>query len=136
MLIVDARTGNDKAIGGMGAILCQTNEQGKQRVISYASKQLAKHEKNYTPFLVEMAAMIWAMEHFDKYLRGRHFTVFSGHKHLETSGKKHDKTLSHIQEAFMQWDFEIKYKKGIEMQEDYLSRNVVEAIDMSNEDLA
>jgi hypothetical protein len=30
-----------------------------------------------------------------------------------TSGKKHDKTLSRIQEAFMQWDFEIKYKKGI-----------------------
>jgi hypothetical protein len=47
-LIVDACTGNDKAIGGMGA----------------------KHEKNYTPFLVEMAAMIWAMEHFDTYLRG------------------------------------------------------------------
>jgi hypothetical protein len=36
-LIVDACTGNDKAIGGMGAILCQTDEQGKQRVISYAS---------------------------------------------------------------------------------------------------
>jgi hypothetical protein len=35
----------------------------------------------------------------------------------------------------MQWDFEIKYKKGIEMPADYLSRNVVEAIDMSNEDL-
>jgi hypothetical protein len=61
---VDACTGNDKTIGGMGAILCQTDEQGKQRVISYASKQLAKHEKNYTPFLVKMAAMIWAMEHF------------------------------------------------------------------------
>jgi hypothetical protein len=76
------------------------------------------------------------MEHFNTYLRGRHFTVFSDHKPLETSGKKHDKTLSRIQEAFMQWDFEIKYKKGIEMPADYLSRNVVEAIDMSNEDLA
>ncbi len=62
--------------------------------------------------------------------------MFSDHKPLETSGKKHDKTLSRIQEAFMQWDFEIKYKKGIEMPADYLSRNVVEAIDMSNEDLA
>ncbi len=76
------------AIGGIGAILCQTDEQGRQRVISYESKQLAKDEKNYTPFLVKMAAMIWAMEHFDTYLRGRHFKVFSDHKPLETSGKK------------------------------------------------
>jgi hypothetical protein len=45
-LIVDACTGNDKTISGMGAILCQRDEQGKQRVISYASKQLAKHKKN------------------------------------------------------------------------------------------
>jgi hypothetical protein len=56
-----------------------------------------------------MAAMIWAMKHFDMYIRGRHFTVFSDHKLLETSGKKHERTLRGIQEAFMQWDFEIKY---------------------------
>ena len=52
-------------MGGMGAILCQTDKKGKEKVIAYASKQLAKHEKNYTPFLVEMAAMKWAMEHFN-----------------------------------------------------------------------
>jgi hypothetical protein len=33
------------------------------------------------------------------------------------------------------FDFEIKHKKGIEIPADYLSRNVVEAIAMSNEDL-
>jgi hypothetical protein len=52
-------------------------------------KKMFKQEKNYTPFLVEMANMIWAMEHFDTNLRGRHFTIFSDHKPLETSGKKH-----------------------------------------------
>ena len=83
-----------------------------------------------------MAAMIWAMNHFDTYLRGRRFTVWSDHKPLETLGKKHEKTLSRIQEAFMQWGFEIKYKKGSEMPTDYLKRNVVEAIDFSKEDLA
>jgi hypothetical protein len=75
------------------------------------------------------------MGYFNIYLRGRLFTVFSEHKPLETSGKKQDKTLSRIQEAFMQWDFEIIYKKGIEMPVDYLSRNVVEALDMSKKDL-
>ena len=62
-LIVDASTGNDKTPGGLGAILCQTDEKGKNRVIAYASRQLIKHEKNYTPFLVEMQAIVWAMDH-------------------------------------------------------------------------
>ena len=36
----------------------------------------------------------------------------------------------------MEWDFTIQYKKGSEMPADYLSRNVVEAIEISDEDLA
>ena len=76
-----------------------------------------------------------AMEHFNTYLKGRHFTVFSDHKPLETSGKKHETTSNRIKEAFMEWDFTIKYKKGSEMPADFLSRNVVESIEFSYEDL-
>ena len=36
----------------------------------------------------------------------------------------------------MEWDFTIQYKKGSEMPADYLSRNVVESIEISDEDLA
>ena len=36
----------------------------------------------------------------------------------------------------MEWDFTIQYKKGSEMPADFLSRNVVEAIEISDEDLA
>ena len=42
------------------------------------SKQLAKHENNFTPFLVEMAEMSWAMEHVNTDLKSN-FTVFSDH---------------------------------------------------------
>ena len=61
--------------------------------------------------------------------------MYSDHKPLETAGKKHEKSLSRIGEAFGQWDFEIKYKKGSEMPADFLSRNVVEAIDLSDSEL-
>jgi hypothetical protein len=44
--IVDAVTGNDKNEGCLGAILCQTNQTGDNKVIAYASRQLLKHEKN------------------------------------------------------------------------------------------
>ena len=70
-LITDATLGdNDKNPGGLGAILTQVDEKGDFRVIAYASRKLQTHEKNYTPFLLEMQACIWGMEHFTTYLRG------------------------------------------------------------------
>ena len=70
---MDAATGNNVNNGGLGAILTQIDEQGKERVIAYASRALVNHEKNYMPFLQEMLAATWAMEYFDTYLKGRKF---------------------------------------------------------------
>jgi len=123
-LITDAATGDDNNPGGMGAILTQIDEDGKFYVISYASRKLIKHELNYTPFLLEMHAAVWGMEHFSHHLRGKRFLLFTDHKPLEKLGKVHTKTLYRIQEAMMEYDFEIHYKKGEEMPADFLSRNV------------
>jgi hypothetical protein len=67
-LITDAACGDDKQEGGLGAILAQTDDQGNPRVIAYASQKLVKHEKNYSPYLLEMQAAIWGMKHFRNYL--------------------------------------------------------------------
>jgi hypothetical protein len=48
-------------------------KKGKFHSIGYASKQLIKHEKNYSPFLLEMVARVWAMEYYQKHLRSRRF---------------------------------------------------------------
>jgi hypothetical protein len=134
-LIVDAATGSDQADGGLGAILCQTDEKDQQRVIAYASRALVKHEKNYTPFLLEMMAAVWGMEHFSTYLRGRKFTLYTDHRPLEKLGTVHTKTLNRLQQAMTDYDFIIKYKKGEEMPADFLSRNVCEEIDVFASDL-
>ena len=78
-LIVDASTGTSEVTGGLGVILTQTDENNDERVIAYANRQLLKHEKNYTPFLVEMQTMVWEMENFDTYLRSRRFIVYTDH---------------------------------------------------------
>jgi len=127
-LITDAAAGDDKHPGGLGAILTQLDENNNHKVIAYASRKLAKHEKNYTPFLLEMQASIWGMEHFFTYLKGRHFTLFTDHKPLEKLGLVHNKTLNRLQEVMNSYDFTIQYKKGSEMPADFLSRNVVESI--------
>jgi hypothetical protein len=69
-----------------------------------------------------MQAMVWAMDHFDTYLRGRQFTVFTDHKPLETQSNRQDKTMNRLTEAFFKYNFVIKYKKVSEMPPDFLSR--------------
>ena len=133
-LITDASLGIDQQPGGLGAILTQNDGKGEHCVIAYASRKLQKHEANYTPFLLEMQAALWGMDHFDVYLRGRPFMLYTDHCPLEKLGKVHT-TLNPLQEAMGRYDFEIRYKKGSEMPADYLSRNVVEAISWETQDL-
>jgi len=73
--VVNTCLGDDKNPGGLGAILTQINPNGEHFIIAYASRKLQKHECNYMPFLLEMQAAIWGMDHFDTYFRGRKFTL-------------------------------------------------------------
>jgi len=135
-LIVDAATGNNEnSEGGLGAILCQQDPQGNFNVIAYASRALIKHERNYTPFLLESMAAVWAMNHFDSYLRGKQFVLYTDHRPLEKLATVHKKTLSRLQEAMLEYDFKIVYKSGKEMPADFLSRNVLASIDVFTPDL-
>jgi hypothetical protein len=127
-LIDDASLGDDKKPGGLGAILTQINPNGQHCVIAYASRKLQKHECNYTPFLLEMQAAIWVMDHFTTYLQGRKFKLVTDHRPLEKLGKVHTKTLNRLQEIMNSFNFDIIYKKGSEMPTDYLSRNLINAI--------
>ncbi len=108
--------------GGLGAILTQVDKNGNHYAISFASRQLKDHEKNYSPFLLEAAAAVWGMEVFNEYLRGKQFILFKDHKPLEKLGHLHTKTLNRLQTALLEHDFVVQYKKGISMPADYLSR--------------
>jgi hypothetical protein len=78
-LITDAATGIADFSGGLGAILTQVDTNGNHYAITFASRQLKDHEKNYSPFLLEAAAAIWGMEVFNEYLRGKQFVPFTKH---------------------------------------------------------
>ena len=141
-LYVDAACGTAEKNyddGGLGAILCQTDEAGKPRVIGYASRSLQKHEKNYPSFLLEMQACIFGIDHFDVHLRAQKFDLYSDHRPLERLNSIHKKTLNRLQLAMNEYDFEIKYKKGSDMPADVLSRAPLSNIcnvEILNEDLA
>ena len=121
-LITDAATGSADVTGGLGAILTQMDQHGNHYAISFASRQLKDHKKNYSPFLLEAAAAVWGMEIFNEYLRGKQFILFTDHKPLEKLGHLHTKTLNRLQTALLEHDFVVQYKKGTTMPADYLSR--------------
>jgi RNase H-like domain found in reverse transcriptase len=108
--------------GGLGAILTQIDKDGNHFAISFASRQLKDHEKNYSPFLLEAAAAVRGMDIFNEYLRGKRFILFTDHKPLEKFGHLHTKTMNRLQATLLEHDFVVQYKKGTTMPADYLSR--------------
>ena len=62
---------------GLGCVLM---ERGK--VISYASRQLKVHEKNYPTHDLELAAVVFALKIWRHYLYGVHVDVFIDHNSL------------------------------------------------------
>ncbi len=135
-LTTDAAVGDDVNPGGLGAILSQIDKQGRHHALGYASRKLTDYEKNYTPFLLEMQGALWGIEHFQHYLKGRPFLLFTDHKPLCGLGKVHKRTYDRLTHAMNTYNFQLLYKKGDEMPADYLSRNVVSAISWSNVEIA
>jgi transposase InsO family protein len=132
ILSVDAATGDDKERGGMGAVLLQADDAGREQVIAYASASLDKHERNYSPFLLEMAACSWAVDHFRVYLKGRSFILQTDHKPVEKMSKMHKKTLNRLQEQMSEFAFVVQHKPGEQnVVADALSRNVAGVASMT-----
>ncbi len=81
----------DASNQGLGAVLLQQQE-GKKRVISYASRRLRnaeRNDKNYSSMKLELLSLKWAVtEKFRSYLLGSKFTVITDNNplcHLNTA---------------------------------------------------
>ncbi|XP_042453501.1 uncharacterized protein LOC122038022 [Zingiber officinale] len=63
---------------GLGAVLMQ-----HQRVVSYDSRQLKDHERNYSVHDLELAAIIFALKIWRHHLYGITFEIYTDHKSLK-----------------------------------------------------
>jgi hypothetical protein len=83
----------------MGAILTPIDKNGRFHAICYALKQLFKHKKNYSPFLLEMGVVVWAMEYYQEHLRAGYsfYTLTTNHGNLGHPTHKNNEqaTFSH-----------------------------------------
>ena len=115
MLTTDASVGGDQHTRGLGAILSQIDKEGNHLVIGYASRKLTDFERNYTPFLLEMQGALWEIEHFQYYLNGRPFLLFTDHKPLTGWGKVHKLIHTRLCQAMLDYNFQLIHKKGDEI---------------------
>ena len=73
----------DASENGLGAVLTQLKEDGKERPIAYASRTHSKSERNYDAHKLEFLALKWAItDRFHEYLYGGTFDVYTNNNLL------------------------------------------------------
>ena len=116
----------DSSTDGLGAVLYQ-KQNGKQRVIAYASRSVSKAESNYPAHKLEFLALKWAVcEKFHEYLYGtKPFEVFTDNNPLTyvLTSAKLDACGQRWVAKLANYNFSIKYRCGVSNTEaDALSR--------------
>nr|GEZ78383.1 putative reverse transcriptase domain-containing protein [Tanacetum cinerariifolium] len=94
---------------GLGTVLMQ-----REKVISYASRQLKIHEKNYTTHDLELGAVVFALKIWRHYLYGTKGTVFTDHKSLQhiLDQKELNRRQRRWLELLNDYDCDIRYHPG------------------------
>ena len=116
----------DSSSEGLGAVLYQ-KQNGKLRVIAYASRSVSKSESHYPAHKLEFLALKWAVcEKFHEYLYGPNmFEVYTDNNPLTyvLSSAKLDACGQRWVAKLANYNFTIKYKSGLSnVEADALSR--------------
>ena len=112
---------------GIGAVLLQPNsaDPGILSPVAFASRRLQQAEVNYSAIEKEGLAVYWALQKFQIYLYGRHFTLRTDHKPLLYLGQS-DKLNPRLKRWAMYiglYRFTAEHVRGIDnCLPDYLSR--------------
>ena len=67
---------------GIGAVLAQTGEDGREYMCACLSRSLNVHEKRYEAYKGELLAVVWACKTLRLYLHGREFQLVTDHRPL------------------------------------------------------
>ncbi|KAG1136361.1 hypothetical protein G6F37_012077 [Rhizopus arrhizus] len=110
---------------GLGCVLTQLDDDGKEHPIIFASRGLKPNEVNYAPTKLECLAVVWAVKLFRPYILGKKFMIITDHSALTGLLKTPNPTgiIARWIVTLSEYDFEIKYRPGrVNESADFLSR--------------
>ncbi|CAC5385151.1 unnamed protein product [Mytilus coruscus] len=120
-LILDTDASN-VALGG---VLSQRHDDGKEKVIAYASRSMSKSERRYCVTRKELLAVVYFMKYFKPYLYGRKFTIRTDHSSLRwlLNFKNPEGQVARWIETLSVCDMHIHHRQGTQHRnDDALSR--------------
>jgi len=99
----------------IGCALMQHDDDGRERVISYQSRQLKPAERNYPVHDKELLAMKYALVKFRVHLMGEQkFAIYTDHASLRTATKSPhlSQRMARWLSFFAEYNFVVHYKPG------------------------
>ena len=104
----------DASDTGIGAVLSQCHADGKEHVISYASRLLTKPECNYCVTRKELLAVVTFLHHFCQYLIGTPFVIHTDHSALTwlQNFKSPEGQLARWIEKLQEYKFTVVHRPG------------------------
>jgi len=118
----------DASDHAVGAILsCRKDEKHSWKPVEFASKALGDTAKRWPTHEKEAFAIVWALQRFDCYLRGRPFVIHTDNSSLQWMHKASVGKIARWASRMSEYQAEIKHKSGKTMDHvDFLSRYVDE----------
>lgn len=100
---------------GIGAVLTQMDDLGKEFVVAYASRSNNNAEAQYSSYESECLAAIWAIAHFHCYLYGNKFLLVTDHQPLKwlIESDKLTGKLARWALMLMGYDFKVVHRAGL-----------------------
>ncbi|XP_072772650.1 uncharacterized protein [Nerophis lumbriciformis] len=98
---------------GIGAVLAQLVD-GEEHPVTFISRKLQSHERNYATVEKECLAVKWAIHHLRYYLWGRTFTLVTDHaplKWMSTNKDRNDRVTRWFLEL-QNYHFTVEYRPG------------------------
>ena len=98
---------------GLGAVLSQLQE-GREKVLSYASRTLTKPERNYCVTRRELLAIIFGLRKFRHYLLGRNVKIRTDHAALKwvMAFKEPEGQVARWLQVLDTYDFNVEHRPG------------------------
>ena len=123
-LIVDASP------TGLAAILIQhTLNKNDETVVAYGSRSLTEVERRYSQTEREALAVVFGCEHFQLFLYGIHFMIYSDHKPsvsiFENPNSNCPARLERWRLRLQSYDLQIGYRPEHDNPSDYMSRHPI-----------